>query len=166
MKAKRIGAVTVLAVALFSLAARAADAQATRIGDLMITQAWIRATPKGAPTAAAYLTITNRGPAPDRLLGGRAPGVKTVTLHSMSMSGGVMRMRALPQGLEIPAGRTVTLGPGADHLMLEGLTRAFRSGESVPVLLKFSRAAEVKVAFRVSESGPTPSADMGRMKMP
>ncbi len=84
----------------------------------------------------------------------------------MSMAGGVMRMRVLPQGLEIPAGRTVTLGPGGDHLMLEGLTRAFRVGESVPVELRFSRVGEIKVVFRVSQSGPSPDSGMAGMKMP
>jgi copper(I)-binding protein len=166
MKAKRIAAVTVLALGLQSLAASAANAQGARIGDLIITQAWIRATPNSAPTAAAYLTIANRGANPDRLLGGHADGVKTLTPHSMSMAGGVMRMRVLPEGLGIPAGRTVTLGPGGDHLMLEGLTRAFRPGQRVPVRLTFSRAGEVTVAFLVSETGPLPGAGMGKMKMP
>jgi copper(I)-binding protein len=166
MKAKRIAAATVLAVGLWGVAGPAADAQATEIGNLVITQAWIRATPKGAPTASAYLTIANRGATADRLLGGSAAGVKAVAPHSMSMDGGVMRMRVLTQGLEVPAGRTVVLRPGGDHLMLEGLTRAFRPGESVPMGLKFLRAGEVKVAFRVFESGPSSDGDMARMKMP
>jgi len=165
MKAKRIGAATVLALGLLGLVSRAADAQSARAGDLMITQASIRATPNGAPTAAAYLTITNHGSTPDRLLGGSVPGVKSVTPHAMSMSGGVMRMRTLPQGLDVPAGRTVTLGPGGDHLMLEGLTRTFRPGEVVAMRLNFSRAGHVKVSFRVAQSEPTASGDMARMKM-
>jgi copper(I)-binding protein len=169
MKAKRIAAAPVLALSLAAwlagLAAPPADAQGARIGDLVITRAWIRATPEGVPTAAAYLTIANRGPAPDRLLGGSAPGVKAITPHTMSMSGGVMRMRALSQGLDIPGGRAVTLGPGGDHLMLEGLTRAFRPGQSLPVRLRFARAGDVKVAFQVSQSEPSSEAGMGKMKM-
>jgi copper(I)-binding protein len=166
MKAKRIAAATVLAIGLLSLVAPTARAQGARVGGLMITQAWIRATPNGAPTAAAYLTIANRGASPDRLLGGHADGVKSLKPHSMSMSGGVMRMRVLSHGVDVPAGRTVTLAPGGDHLMLEGLTRAFRPGQSVQVQLKFLRAGAVTVMFLVSESGRSSGADMGKMKMP
>jgi len=166
MNVKRIGMATVLTMAVLWLAPAAASAEGARIGDLMITQPWIRATPNGALTGAAYLTIINRGATPDRLLGGSAAGAKALTPHAMSMSGGVMRMRVLSQGLVIPAGRTVTLGPGGDHLMLEGLTRAFRPGQSVPVRLRFSRAGEVTLTFLVSASEPASGGDMGRMKMP
>jgi len=75
MKAKRIAAVTVLALWLSGLAAPAADAQGARIGDRVITRAWIRPTPEGAPTAAAYLTIAKCDGTPDRLMGGSTPEV-------------------------------------------------------------------------------------------
>ena len=48
---------------------RAEDGKA---GDLVITQAWSRATPGGAKIAGGYLTIENKGAAPDRLIGGAA----------------------------------------------------------------------------------------------
>jgi copper(I)-binding protein len=59
----------------------------------------------------------------------------------------------------------VTLGPGGDHLMLEGLTRAFRPGQSVPGRLTFARAGEVRVVFQVRDAEPS-SGDMGKMEMP
>ena len=44
--------------------ARAADYD---IGSIHITQPWARATPKGASSGAAYMTITNNGNTPDRV---------------------------------------------------------------------------------------------------
>ena len=44
--------------ALFAAPARAGEAKA---GDLVITQAWSRATPSGAKVAGGYLIIENKG---------------------------------------------------------------------------------------------------------
>ena len=60
-------AAAVLLAATFS-----AGAAEVKVGDLVITQAWSRATPGGAKVAGGYLTIENKGSAPDRLIGGSA----------------------------------------------------------------------------------------------
>jgi copper(I)-binding protein len=139
-------AVLAATLALAPLAAAARDAS---IGDLRIGHPWIRATPNGAPTAAAYLTVSNRGRAPDRLLGGGSPDAAAIEPHSMSMAGGVMRMRRLAEGFAIAPGATLSLAPGGDHLMLIGPRRPFRVGDKVPVTLKFAGAGSVKVEFAV-----------------
>src|SRR6516165_1016813 len=104
----------VLGAYLSSAPARAEEVKA---GDLVITQAWSRATPKGAKTGGAYLTIENKGSAPDRLVGGSADSAGKVEIHEMSMTSGVMKMRPLDKGLEIDPGKTVKLSPGGYHLM-------------------------------------------------
>ena len=53
-----------LSAQLLTTSGRASD---YRIGSIVITQAWARATPKGASTGAAYMTITNTGSAADRV---------------------------------------------------------------------------------------------------
>ena len=59
----------ILALAAFSAMAFAAPVRAddVKAGDLVITQAWSRATPGGAKVAGGYLTIENKGTAPDKL---------------------------------------------------------------------------------------------------
>ena len=57
------------AAVLLAAPVRADDVKA---GDLVITQAWSRATPGGAKVGGGYLTIENRGSKPDRLIGGSA----------------------------------------------------------------------------------------------
>jgi copper(I)-binding protein len=119
-----------------------------------IRDAWIRATPPGAPTAAAYLTITNHGPTTDRLTGGQTNAAQTVQVHEMSMSGGMMRMRPIPGGLAIGASATVKLTPNGDHLMFIGLKGPLVAGQHVKVTLNFTRAGPVTVDIPVRASAP------------
>lgn len=123
-------------------------------GPLHVGGPWIRATPNAAPTAAGYLTVTNRGRTVDRLLGGATPLAQSIEPHTMSMSGGVMRMRLAASGFEIPPGATLTLEPGGNHLMLIGPRRPFKPGERVPATLRFARAGQMKVEFVVRDAPP------------
>lgn len=122
-------------------------------GDLRIENPWTRATPPQARVGGGYLTIVNTGSEPDRLLGGTAEIAEAVEVHEMKMEGGVMKMRPLTEGLEIPAGATVKLEPGGFHLMLAKLGGAIVEGESVPVTLRFERAGTVELEFAVAPLG-------------
>jgi copper(I)-binding protein len=125
-------------------------------GDITIDQPWARSTPKGASVGGGYLTISNAGAQPDTLLGGSADFCGAVQVHQMSMTGGVMRMRQLTAGLEIPAKGRVALTPGGYHLMFFGLKRPLVKGETVKVALSFAHAGTVPVDFKVAGIG-----DMG-----
>jgi copper(I)-binding protein len=160
---KHAGWALIPACASILAAPLAADAHAYDQGPLHIGHPWTRPTPGGAPTAAGYLTVTNHGAAPDRLLGGVSPLAKSIEPHTMSMSGGVMRMRMLP-GYDIAPGATLTLAPMGDHLMFVGLKRPFKAGERVPATLRFARAGAVKVEFVVQADAPS-SAMPGHMDM-
>src|SRR4030081_3446651 len=70
-----------LAATLF---AAPACAQEVKAGDLVITQAWSRATPSGAKIAGGYLTIENKGAAPDRLMGGAGDVAARIEVHEMA----------------------------------------------------------------------------------
>src|SRR5437868_7683277 len=129
---------------------RADDAKA---GDLVITQAWSRATPNGAKIGGGYLTIENRGAAADRLLGGTADVAGKVQLHEMAVANGVMTMRPLDAGLPIEPGKTVKLAPGGYHLMLRDLKSPLKQGDQVPVTLEFEKAGKVKLTFDVQDVG-------------
>ena len=103
-------------------------------GQVEVSNAWARATPGKAENGAAYLTILS--PTTDRLVSVSSPVAKKAELHTMSMAGMVMQMRPLA-GLDIPAGRPVTLKPGGEHIMLLGLDRPLQEGESFPLTLNF-----------------------------
>lgn len=65
-----------------------------KIGDLKIDHPWTRATPGGARVAGGFMTITNTGAQPDRLIGGSAVPAGIFEVHEMKMEGNVMKMRA------------------------------------------------------------------------
>ena len=126
------------------------------MGPLKIEQPWSRPTPAGAPTAVGYLTVANTGGAPDRLLGAVSPDAERIEVHSMSVAGGVMRMRPIAGGLAIGPGKTVEAQPDSGvHLMFVHPKRPFRIGDQIPATLRFEHAGEVKVEFYVQEGART-----------
>jgi copper(I)-binding protein len=155
--ARAIAGATMLACFLVA-PVRAEDVKA---GDLVITQAWSRATPGGARIGGGYLTIENKGTAPDRLLGGSADVADKIQVHEMSMNNGVMTMRQLDQGLTIEPGKTVKLAPGGYHLMMIDLKSPLKQGDQVPVTLEFEKAGKVKLSFDVQGLGAQAPAGAG-----
>jgi len=139
-----------LVTTLFVLPARAEEVKA---GDLVITQGWSRATPSGAKIAGGYLTIENKGSAPDRLVGGSGDIAGKVEVHEMAMNNGVMTMRPLDKGLAIEPGKTVKLAPGGLHLMLMDLKNPLKQGDKVPVTLQFEKAGKVTLSLDVQGVG-------------
>jgi copper(I)-binding protein len=120
---------------------------------IAITAPWSRETAEGQDAGGAFMTIANSGTAADRLTGGSTPVAGEVQVHTVDMTDGVMRMRQLEDGLEIPAGGSVTLRPGSFHIMLMQLTQPLRQGEAVPVTLTFENAGTVEVELTVQPVG-------------
>ncbi|ABD87975.1 copper chaperone PCu(A)C [Rhodopseudomonas palustris] len=158
MKISRVMA----SAALILVSTIAAQAEDAKVGDLLITQPWSRATPGGAKVAGGYLTIENKGTAPDRLLSGTAAIAGKVELHEMSMDNGVMTMRPLDKGLAIAPGQSIKLAPGGYHLMLMDLKGGLIQGARVPVTLTFEKAGKVDVNLDVQGVGAqAPAASSG-----
>ncbi len=148
----------ILASALLSVPALAQDYTA---GSLKIGHPWARATPKGAPVGGGYLSITNTGREPDRLIGGSSPVAKQFEVHEMSIDHGVMKMRPVGDGLEIQPGQTVTLKPGGLHVMFVGLNQGLKQGDKFPAMLEFAKAGKVQVEFVVEGMGAAHGSDAG-----
>ena len=152
----------VCATMLMYFLAAPALAEEVKAGDLVITQAWSRATPGGAKVAGGYLTIENKGSAPDRLIGGSADVADKVQVHEMATTNGVMTMRPLDKGLSIGPGKTVKLTPGGYHLMLLDLKSPLKQGDKVPVTLEFEKAGKVKLSLDVQGIGAQAPAGSGK----
>lgn len=143
-----------------------AHADDVTVGSLKISAPWVRATPKGAPVGGGYMTITNTGSAPDRLVGGSTDASSRFEIHEMSMDGGVMKMRPLDKELEIKPGKTVELKPGGYHLMFVGLNKPFEAGQHIKATLEFEKAGKVAVDFTVQGVGAqTGGVSSGGMQM-
>jgi len=154
----------VLALAVACVGSSVAGADEIKAGDLVLTQAWSRATPKGAKAGAGYLTLENKGSTSDRLIGGSADVAGKVEIHEMAMSKGVMKMRPLEKGLAIEPGKAIKLAPGGYHVMLMDLKSPLKQGDKLPVTLEFEKAGKVAVSFDVEgigAQGPAGAPGMG-----
>jgi copper(I)-binding protein len=126
-----------------------------KLGDLTVTSPWTRATPGGSKIAGGYLKITNNGTTPDRFVDTKSDVSDRVEIHEMSMSDGVMKMRPLPNGLEIKPGETVELKSGSYHLMFMDLKQPLKPGDSFKATLQFEKAGPLEVNFNVNALGAT-----------
>ena len=122
------------------------------LGDLKIGHPWTRATPAAGGVGGGYLVIRNTGSQPDRLLRAESTAAANVELHTMSMEGGVMRMRPV-QDIPIPPGGEVKLEPGGLHVMFLNTRERFVQGEKIKATLVFERAGSVDVEFTVDAAG-------------
>jgi hypothetical protein len=152
VSSKFLRVVAMVPLALFLCAAPA------RAGGIEVKEPWTRATVFGASVAAGFLTIEDKGNQADRLTGASADVAQKVEIHEMSMEDGVMKMRALPDGIEIKPGETVTLKPGGVHLMMFGLKEKLVPGSMVRVTLNFAKAGAIRVELPVQNVGATAPA--------
>ncbi len=151
MESVRSSALAILAFAAIFVGP--ATAQQVKAGDLVIDHAWARATPGGAKVGGGYLTIENKGTAPDKLIDESSPAAGKIEVHEMSTNNGVMTMRPMKGGLSIPPGQSVTLVPGGYHLMMTELKGPLKQGGKVPVTLNFEKAGKVDVTLDVQGIG-------------
>jgi copper(I)-binding protein len=135
------------------LASFAVTVQADAEG-ITVHDAWSRATPPGITVGVAYFVIDNKG-VQDRLLRVSSPIAKQPELHVSKMQGGVMTMEEL-NTLEVGAHARVAFAPSGKHVMLIGLRRPLKAGDSFPLTLTFEKAGAVKTTVRVYGIGQSP----------
>lgn len=137
------------------LAAGAAFAQGSA-ASVEVSDAWVRRAVPGQSGTGAFMKL--KAPAATRLVGASTPVAGVAEVHEMKMEGDTMKMRALPQGLELPAGQTVELKPGGYHLMLTDLKQPVNVGATVPITLRFvdakGAATEQTLQLPVAVSAP------------
>jgi periplasmic copper chaperone A len=121
-------------------------------GSLTLSGLWTTATPPGAPTAVAYLTIANNGALPDRLVAVSSPLASVGMLHRMDLTGSIASMQMVP-AIEIPARKAVTLAPDSFHIMFVTLKHPLKAGDTMPVTLIFEKAGRVDALLPVLPLG-------------
>ena len=126
-----------IAAALSTMCAVSAFAQ-----NVTVTDAWARATVQGQKATGAFMKITAKDSA--KLVGVSSPVAGVVEIHEMKMDKDVMKMSALPNGLELPAGKAVELKPGGYHVMLMDLKAPLTKDTTIPLTLTVQDAKGVK----------------------
>lgn len=153
MRALVLAAVAALLPATFAIAESAAPA------GLSITAAWARATPGGATTGAAYVTITAPASAGDTLLSAETPSADRTELHEHIHEGDVMKMRRV-DAAEIKPGGALEMAPMSYHLMLIGLKSPLKAGDTVHLSLTFKSAGKMDVDVPVKPIGASGPSDV------
>jgi hypothetical protein len=114
-----------------------------------IDRAWCRETPRGASVGACYVSIRNAGAFADRLLSASASIASRIEMHETGSAAGVMTMRPLPHGVEVPAGAVVDFRERGYHIMLLDLKAPLEAGARIEGALAFERAGPVPVEYRI-----------------
>ncbi|HUZ71697.1 MAG TPA: copper chaperone PCu(A)C [Stellaceae bacterium] len=127
---------------------------------IAVTDAWARATPQGAQTGAAFVTVTNHGATDDKLIGASTPIATMAQLHRTIDDNGVMKMRPVAV-IDLKPGASVTLKPGYMHVMLMGLKHPLAQGASFPLTLTFAKAGKIETTVKIEKLGAMTGTDMG-----
>ena len=117
-----------------------------------VKNAWAPATAPNAPAATAYMVLHNKPDRADQLVSVESTSAKSVTLHTMSMEGGMMSMHMV-KGIPVPAHGMTALKSDGFHLMLKGLKKRFKEGAMIELTLRFKHAGEVRVHLPVKKDG-------------
>lgn len=145
--------------ACFMLSSAFALAHDFQVGSLKVDHPFARVTASGQTNGAAFMEIMNKGKAVDKLLSANSPIAETVEIHSMSMEGDVMKMRAV-ESLELPSGSNVKLQHGQGyHIMLLGLKKPLNKGDKFPMTLQFEKAGKLKIVVHVEEKSAQHGAE-------
>jgi copper(I)-binding protein len=135
-----------------------ASVRGAAAAELSADEAWARASMGAGTTGAVFLQIHNVGSAPARIVAAATPAAEAAELHTHQMDGSVMRMRPV-EAFEIPAGGSLRLQPGGDHIMLFGLLQPLREGDSFDLTLTSESGESVTLAVQVLS--PTHMEGMG-----
>ena len=125
-----------------------------------ISNPWARATVQGQKATGAFMTVTAKDNA--KLVAASTPVAGITEIHEMKMDKDVIKMSALPNGLDLPAGKAVDLKPGGFHIMLMDLRMPLTKDIAVPLTLTFQDATGKKtqqvVQIPVSTQAPAGQA--------
>ncbi len=150
-----------VAIGLLAACALSVAGQAYAQDALVIDHPWARATPPAAQVAGGYMTIRNTGDEADRLVSATAEIAGRTAIHEMVVADGVMTMRPLEEGIEIPAGGSVELKPGSFHIMLMDLAHPLVEGKTFEGTLTFENAGDVDVTYAIAPIGSAAPEEHG-----
>ena len=117
------------------------------LAQVTVKDPWVRATVPAMQATGAFMQITSTQDA--RLVEVRSPIAGVVEIHEMKMEKDVMKMRALPDGLDLLAGKAVELKPGGYHVMLMALKQQMKEGDTVSMTLVVEAKDKKRTTFEV-----------------
>ena len=122
-------------------------------GTIKIVAPWTRATPESAKVGGGFMTLTNTGTEPDRLIGGSTEVSGALEIHEIRIVNGVAMMRQVDPGIRLKPGANVVLKPFAHHLMMMDLKQPLVAGQRIKGTLVFEKAGSVDIEYVVVPMG-------------
>ncbi|ALJ19832.1 copper chaperone PCu(A)C [Microbacterium sp. No. 7] len=115
-----------------------------------LTDAWVKAADEGM--SAAFGVLENTASADAVIVSAATDAAARLELHETAPdSAGQMVMREVEGGFTIPAGGSLTLEPGGDHLMLIDLAGPLRAGDEITFTLTFADGSEAAFTAPVKD---------------
>jgi copper(I)-binding protein len=115
----------------------APTASATAAESINIEDAWVKAADEGM--SAAFGTLENDSDTDITVVSAESAASTMIELHeTVENDAGEMVMQAKDGGFVIPAGGSLELAPGANHIMLMGLTAPLVAGDDATFTLTLS----------------------------
>lgn len=116
-------------------------------GLVSFSDTYVKSAAKGGEMAmsAVFGVLDNSSDQDVTLVSATSDAATTVEMHEMVMKDGAMKMQPKEGGFVVPAGKSTTLEPGGLHIMLIGLTRDIRAGDTVTTELTFSDGTQLSV---------------------
>ena len=117
-------------------------------GDIMVNDAWARASAGMAGAGAAFMEIKNMGASDDKLISASSNISAKTELHTHMMDGDIMKMRQV-EFIDVAGNSTTELKPGGYHVMFMGLKNMLVEGTSFPLTLTFEKAGNIDLTVNV-----------------
>ncbi len=117
-------------------------------GSISVTEVW-----GWSPTedrGAVYFMVENTGEEADRLVAAASDAAGVVQVHETTTVDGTAQMGEV-EGVDIPAGGSVTFEPGGYHVMLMEIPEPLDVGTQIDVTLTFEQAGDVAVTAEMRE---------------
>ncbi|MBF0504393.1 MAG: DUF420 domain-containing protein [Candidatus Omnitrophica bacterium] len=112
--------------------------------DVVVSHAWVMAMPPSSQTTAAFMEIENTTGQDTKLVAVSSPAARSVEMHTMSQSAGMMKMQRVKE-IRIPAHGKVLLAHGGYHLMVIDLLKPLKKEQTVPFVLQFQYGTKMNV---------------------
>ncbi len=119
-------------------------------GEIKIENPFVKEVAPNMKNSAAFMTIKNGGSKTVNLVSATNDASAITELHTHGKKDGMMVMYKVDK-IEVPAKGEALLKPMGLHVMLIGLNKQIKEGDTVNLELKFDNGESVKIAAPVKK---------------
>jgi copper(I)-binding protein len=114
------------------------------VGKFEVIDAWARVPLPSKNDTVAYLTLSNHTPNAQAIVSASSLDAGKVEMHEMTMNGSMMSMGQVAR-IALPAGGKAVFSAAGYHLMIFGLKKSLRAGDTLNVTLTLDDGTNIPV---------------------